>query len=557
MEKNMDLIDLASFNQCDRCDKCQLPIHLLNYPKLINLDQTQLSSLQNIYEQLPPNILNNNNHLKQFMNMIKELCEHTHGDLDSHILKISNKNKIKEMAQEMAQEETKQINEEKNLINDKYEDLKQSLSSTESELSSTKYNCEYLQMKLNDAEEKTELKITMAVEKEEKIYQSIIEMLEKDKFNLTEQNKFIQTEQSKSIQNNTEAVQQFTNINNNSNKKGKLGEESLKLRVIPSEWEWVHTRDKPHQSDFHIWNPKTNNRILIECKNYKTIIPGTETIDRQNETGLINDVKNNHMKGGVMISLQSGIYHHTKSRDRNVFDFEIIENIPYFFISKANTISDELLKDYMITFDKLISNRSEEYNEHTMLLLSQSINNLNLLLENISSIKDTIRSTERSFKMNMNKFKKLVGSHEDEVKSILYNLSENKGINDETEGGNGQEGSLGEDQEDDLGEAEDQEDDLGEAEDQEGEVQSQDGEDNLDDKILIEMKKCIKPSDEFRELPKTVRKHLQEKEINLNRKELELYMKKLGLKGELKDGKSKTMENRVGKRNPSYPVVLL
>ena len=34
-------------------------------------------------------------------------------------------------------------------------------------------------------------------------------------------------------------------------------------------------------------------------------------------------------------------------------------------------------------------------------------------------------------------------------------------------------------------------------------------------------------------------------------------MKKLGLKGELKDGKSKTMENRVGKRNPSYPVVLL
>jgi hypothetical protein len=434
MEKNMELIDLASFNQCDKCEKCQLPIHLLNYPKLINLDQTQLSSLQNIYEQLPPNILNNNNHLKQFMNMIKELCEHTHGDLDSYILKISNKNKIKEMAQEMAQEETKQINEEKNLINDECEDLKQKLSSTESELSSTKYSCDHLQIELKKVEDKTELKITKAVEKEEKIYQSIIEMLEKDKFNLTEQNKFIQTEQSKSIQNNTEAVQQFTNINNNSNKKGKLGEESLKLRVIPSEWEWVHTRDKPHQSDFHIWNPKTNNRILIECKNYKTIIPGTETIDRQNETGLINDVKNNHMKGGVMISLQSGIYHHTKSRERNVFDFEIIENIPYFFISKANTISDELLKDYMITFDKLISNRSEEYNEHTMLLLSQSINNLNLLLENISSIKDTIRSTERSFKMNMNKFKKLVGSHEDEVKSILYNLSENnEKINDGAE----------------------------------------------------------------------------------------------------------------------------
>ena len=37
METNMELIDLAAFDQCDKCDECQLPKHLLNYPKLKEL----------------------------------------------------------------------------------------------------------------------------------------------------------------------------------------------------------------------------------------------------------------------------------------------------------------------------------------------------------------------------------------------------------------------------------------------------------------------------------------------------------------------------------------
>ena len=61
------------------------------------------------------------------------------------------------------------------------------------------------------------------------------------------------------------------------------------------------------------------------------------------------------MRAGVMVSLTSGISHHTKSMERNSIELEMIENTPYLFISYANDLTDGILQSLMITLDCFIS----------------------------------------------------------------------------------------------------------------------------------------------------------------------------------------------------------
>ena len=52
----MELIEL--FNSCDHC---KLPIHLINYPQLINLNTNELKNLLLIKNNIPNNLLSHDN----------------------------------------------------------------------------------------------------------------------------------------------------------------------------------------------------------------------------------------------------------------------------------------------------------------------------------------------------------------------------------------------------------------------------------------------------------------------------------------------------------------
>jgi len=231
----------------------------------------------------------------------------------------------------------------------------------------------------------------------------------------------------KQIVNLTDSIQMLTNTNNNSQKKGKVGEDLTEKRIIPPGWEYENKSQVSHQGDGHLWNPQTNQKILIDSKNYNVKVPKNET------KKLIKDVKDNNMKAGVMVSLTSGISHHTKSMVRNEIDLEMIENIPFLFISNANDLSDDTLKCLMVTIDNIICGISGDKNnliEMKMLKLQNSINMINLSIEHLNSTKKVFSSIEKSTATNICKGRDNIEEAENKLRKILYYMNDNDNDND-------------------------------------------------------------------------------------------------------------------------------
>jgi len=225
----------------------------------------------------------------------------------------------------------------------------------------------------------------------------------------------------------TDSVQGLTNMNNNSQKKGKIGEDLTEKKIIPPGWEYENKANESHQGDGHLWNPHSQYKLLIDYKNYTQKIPKGETLK------LIKDVNDNHMRAGVMVSLTSGISHHTKSMERNSIEIEMIENTPYLFISHANDLTEGILQSLMITLDCFISEISgdkENLVETRVLLLQQSVNMLNLSLDKMKSQRKTILTMEKSFRIGINNLRNDIDSAENEIKRIIYNLN---GVNNSNE----------------------------------------------------------------------------------------------------------------------------
>ena len=225
----------------------------------------------------------------------------------------------------------------------------------------------------------------------------------------------------------TDSVQGLTNMNNNSQKKGKIGEDLTEKKIIPPGWEYENKANESHQGDGHLWNPHSQYKLLIDYKNYTQKIPKGETLK------LIKDVNDNHMRAGVMVSLTSGISHHTKSMERNSIEIEMIENTPYLFISHANDLTEGILQSLMITLDRFISEISgdkENLVETRVLLLQQSVNMLNLSLDKMKSQRKTILTMEKSFRIGINNLRNDIDSAENEIKRIIYNLNGVNNLNE-------------------------------------------------------------------------------------------------------------------------------
>jgi len=220
----------------------------------------------------------------------------------------------------------------------------------------------------------------------------------------------------------TESIQMLTNTNNNSQKKGKIGEDLTEKRIIPSGWEYDNKSQESHQGDGHLWNPQTNQKILIDYKSYAKKVPKNET------KKLIEDVKDKNMRAGVMISLTSGISHHTKSMVRNGIDFEMIENVPFLFISNANDLSDDTLKCLMVTIDHIICGISGDKNnliEMKMLKLQNSIHMINLSIEHLNATKKVFSAIEKSTTTNICKGRDNIEAAEKKLRQILYDVNDN------------------------------------------------------------------------------------------------------------------------------------
>lgn len=333
--------------------------------------------------------------------MVKSYCHGLMKSKDKQ-LDLLNHDQINKRVEENTRERTEVLENENKLIKNNLEKLNLSINLL-------KVEKEQLYGQLSSARENAK--------KEQKASdQDIIDVLKEDKLNL---HKTIQDLQEK-LQKNTDAIYTMTNTNNNSQKKGKIGEDLTEKRIVPPCWEYENKAHESHQGDGHLWNPQTQYKIMIDYKNYNVKIPKGETLK------LIDDVKRNNMKAGVMVSLTSGISHHTKSMERNSIELEMIGNIPYLFISNANNLSENILKSLMITLDSFISEISGDKDnqvEFKILLLQQSINMLNLSLDKMKSQKKTISTMEKSFRIGINNLRNDIDSSENEIKKIIYNLN--------------------------------------------------------------------------------------------------------------------------------------
>tara|TARA_B110000914_G_C15479086_1_gene454703 strand:- start:167 stop:1522 length:1356 start_codon:yes stop_codon:yes gene_type:complete len=303
----------------------------------------------------------------------------------------------------------------------------------EDELKEIKKKYEKIELKNESLEEKNNLlnneimsSKKEAKEEQKEMDQEMIETLKEDKNILQKQNYSLQDK----IEGLTVSVQSLTNTNNNSQKKGKVGEDLTEKKIIPPGWEYENKANESHQGDGHLWNPHSQYKLLIDYKNYTQKIPKGETLK------LIKDVNDNHMRAGVMVSLTSGISHHTKSMERNSIELEMIENTPYLFISYANDLTDGILQSLMITLDCFISEISgdkENLVELRVLLLQQSVNMLNLSLDKMKSQRKTILTMEKSFRIGVNNLRNDIDSAENEIKRIIYNLNGVNNSNDNIE----------------------------------------------------------------------------------------------------------------------------
>jgi len=322
------------------------------------------------------------------------------------------------------------------LINERVEEnTKERTEYLENELKGIQKKYDKLSVRNESLEERNNLlnhEITgskkEAKEEQKEMDKGMIDSLKEDKNNLQKQNSSLQDK----IGDLSDSVQTLTNTNNNSQKKGKIGEDLTEKKIIPPGWEYDNKSQESHQGDGHLWNPQTRYKLLIDYKNYTQKVPKGETLK------LLKDVKGNNMKAGVMISLTSGISHHTRSMERNSIDLEMIENVPFLFISNANDLSEDILRSLMVTLDRIISGISGDRDnlvESKIQKLQQSMNMLNLSLGHMKSERKTILTMEKSFKIHINSLKNDIDSAENEIKKMIYNINDVNNppdVNDET-----------------------------------------------------------------------------------------------------------------------------
>jgi len=390
------------------------------------------------------NSLNNDYETKNLIELIQKIKDNNENFIDETIFKHKNETKIYELAQKISKEKNKilsqtilQNNQEIKQLNENFYNLQNSEQSKIKEIKSLQHDINFngnnynnqiknlseqnknLIEKINILQkDKHEFAENYSKKEKEKFFHyhdKREKQLEKDIYDLKntilkKDNKIDElnnihldkiNELNKNHQDNIniinkekEQLYQKVSYFSNSQKKGEIGEIFTQDNYVPNGWSSTLKNKTNHSGDHLFHNPKTNNYLCVDSKLYTNNVPSKDV------EKLKNDVINTNTDAGIMISHSSGISWDKKTLKS--IDFRFISNKPFLFISNANILPHNIIKDFISIIDSLSyslkdNNKSSLDNTHLQTKISITTQNLNNHIERVISFKNILFKQKNSF----------------------------------------------------------------------------------------------------------------------------------------------------------------
>ena len=225
--------------------------------------------------------------------------------------------------------------------------------------------------------------------------------------------------------NNSETVEKISSLENslnkligissNSYKKGYLGECLLEeiIRDRYSDIEFEKKGNIPHSGD--AWLHLPNNKIvMLESKNYTTVINKDEIIKLQ------NDMINHHIKWGIMISFNS-LIQGMKELDFHTF----IHNQETYFIIMISNLGFDIHKlDLGIQIIKKLITNFDNNIEFPWIVknISQSLYELNNIIQKNYFLRDTYYNMEKDIQKLLSNYYSILREYQYDIEKKINEI---------------------------------------------------------------------------------------------------------------------------------------
>lgn len=206
----------------------------------------------------------------------------------------------------------------------------------------------------------------------------------------------------------TDLIQKLTGINNNSNKRGEVGEIMLE-DTIKNRYGDITYENKskiPHSGDawIHLPNKKI---IMLESKNY------TYRVNKDEVDKMESDMKFNYIKFGIFVSWSSQV------QNRKELDFHTFchNSETYMIIIISNLGTDIIKLDLSL---QIIRELIENFNDIKQFQwiqndITQSLNELDIIIQKNSLLKDNYNIMSNNIRNSMDEFYNQLQNYQYEI----------------------------------------------------------------------------------------------------------------------------------------------
>lgn len=402
--------------------------NIKNFPLIYKLSEKELENLESVVQYLKP-ILNNDFEITKFIEIFNKIKLDTINTQKKAILDITHNKEIDKRAEELSKQYNLELKNNFYEIKTEKEELEENLLNYTKQLKEKQYEIELgkkqnnnIQLSLDNITNKHEETINKIGEqnfiREEKLKEDYNK--KEEKFEI----KINKLEQQKDELNNKLIT--TCGITNNSQRKGVNGENITEKLYVPKGW-IVHNKAKENNSGDHQFiNPDSNNKICVDTKNYKTIIPSSQ-LDK-----LIKDTITTNSDAGIIISQHTSISWNGKPIED--ITYEYINSKPILFIPSACNLTPDIIKNYIILFDKIITERKSHDNIVNIdIKISNVFTSLNNNNETVKLLKESFKTQHNSFIKFHNKNEKLIKKIESEINELILNINKDIKLNNDDE----------------------------------------------------------------------------------------------------------------------------
>jgi len=194
-----------------------------------------------------------------------------------------------------------------------------------------------------------------------------------------------------------ESIHKLTGINNNSSKRGEVGENMLE-EIFKKRYGDIVYENKaktPHSGDAWLHLPD-KKMIMLESKNY------TQRVGREEVDKMESDMKTNHIKFGVFVSWSSQV------QNRKDLDFHTFShNGETYMVVIISNLGDDIIKlDLGL---QIIRELAENFNDMKQFQwiqndITQSLNELDLIIQKNYKLRDNYYSMSNNIRSSMDSF---------------------------------------------------------------------------------------------------------------------------------------------------------